>query len=71
MTVAALQIHAGDFAEATKTIEQARASDQSHLFGLFAACAGDRLFTAACENHPQLAQACRVSGAPKLPSPPL
>jgi tetratricopeptide (TPR) repeat protein len=60
MTAAALQIHSGDFAKAVQTVEQARASDQSHLFGLFAACAGDRFFTSACRNHADLAQACQV-----------
>jgi tetratricopeptide (TPR) repeat protein len=63
MTAAVLQIHAGNIEEAVRLVEQARASDQSHFFGLFAACAGDRLFRNAGQDHPELAQACRVEAA--------
>ena len=70
MTVAAIQIRGGEIEAAVQTVEQARASDQSHLLGLFAACAGDRLFTSACRNHPELARACQVSATPtQQPSP--
>ena len=60
MTAAALQIQAGDIPKAVGLVEQPRSSDQSHLFGLFAACAGDKLFATACRNHPELSQACRA-----------
>jgi tetratricopeptide (TPR) repeat protein len=60
MTAAALQIHAGNIAEAVRLVKEARASDRSLLFGHFAACAGDKIFTSACQTYPELAQACRV-----------
>ena len=61
MTAAALQIHAGDIDKAVRTVEQARGSDQSVSWGAFAACAGDRFFTNATRNHPELAKACKMS----------
>ena len=63
MTAAAMQIHAGNVDDAVRLVQEARASDRSHLFGLFAACAGDRLFTNECQNHPELAKACEVGTA--------
>lgn len=69
MTAAALQIRAGNIDGAINLVKEARAADQSRLFSLFAACAGDRLFTTACQNYPELAQVCRVE-APPAPTPP-
>jgi tetratricopeptide (TPR) repeat protein len=63
MTAAAIQIHAGNIDDAVRLVREARASDRSHLFGLFAACAGDRLFNSECQNHPELAKACQVGTA--------
>jgi tetratricopeptide (TPR) repeat protein len=63
MTAAAMQIHAGNIDDAVRLVQEARASDRSHLFGLFAACAGDRLFNSECQNHPELAKACQVGAA--------
>ncbi len=63
MTMAALQIQAGDIEKAVQTVEQARNSDQSTALGAFAACVGDRFFTSATLTHPDLAEACKVSSA--------
>lgn len=60
MTAAALQIRAGNIDGAIRLVKEARASDRSLLSGLFAACAGDRLFTTACRDYPDLAQVCRI-----------
>jgi tetratricopeptide (TPR) repeat protein len=64
MTAAALQIRAGNVSAAIDLVKEARAADQSRLFSLFAACAGDRLFTMANQNYPDLAQVCRIEAAP-------
>jgi tetratricopeptide (TPR) repeat protein len=69
MTAAALQGRAGNIDGAINLVKEARAADQSRLFSLFAACAGDRLFTMACRDYPDLAQACRIEAAP-APTPP-
>ena len=61
MTLAALQIHAGDIEKAVRTVEQARGSDQSASWGAFASCAGDRFFSNATRSHPDLAEACKIS----------
>jgi tetratricopeptide (TPR) repeat protein len=60
LTAAALEIHQLHVPEAIKLVEQAREADQPQLFALFAACVSDRLFTLACQNNPEVAQACRV-----------
>ena len=60
LTAAALEIHQLHVPEAVKLVEQAREADQSRLFALFAGCVSDRLFTLACQNNPEIAQACRV-----------
>jgi tetratricopeptide (TPR) repeat protein len=70
MTNAALQIAAGKIDNAAQIVRSARTADQSHLFGLFAACAGDRFFTNASLNYPELANACQVSATqPSVNSP--
>jgi tetratricopeptide (TPR) repeat protein len=61
MTEAALAIHQGDMSQAIKIIEQAREADRPQFDARFAACAGDRFFAVACQNNPELAQACRVN----------
>lgn len=61
MTSAAIQISAGNIDGAVQMVRDARAADQSHLLGLFAACAGDRFFTNASLNYPELAKACQLS----------
>jgi len=60
LTAAALEIHELHAPEAVKLLDQARETDQSRLFALFAACVSDRLFTLASQNNPEIAQACRV-----------
>jgi tetratricopeptide (TPR) repeat protein len=68
LTAAALQIRAGNISEAIPLIDQARAADEQRLFSLFASCTADMLFTQACRNHPEIAQACRVgTAAPAAP----
>ena len=68
MTAAAIQIYEGGTDEALRLIREARAADQSRLFSLFAACAGDRLFASAGQHNPELAKACRVAnGSDGLP----
>jgi tetratricopeptide (TPR) repeat protein len=60
MTSAAVEIQQGHIAEAVQLVEQAHEADRSHLFALFAACAGDRLFSVACQNSPELTRACSI-----------
>ena len=69
MTAAALQIHAGNIDEAVRLVKEARASDRSLLFGHFAACAGDKVFSSACQSHAELAQACRVDAGAQSKTP--
>lgn len=70
MTSAALEIQQGHIEQAVRLIEQAHDADQSHLFALFAACAGDRFFSVSCQNSPELTRACSVERR-KTPSAPL
>ena len=67
MTAAALEIQQGHIEQAVRLVEQARASDQSNLDALFAACVSDRFFAVASQNNPDLARACIVAG--QKPSP--
>ena len=60
MTSAAVEIQQGHIEEAVQLVEQAHEADRSHLFALFAACAGDRLFSVACQNSPELTRACSI-----------
>ncbi len=64
MIAAALQIHAGRIDEAVKLVQQARLSDQSLLHGHFAACVGDKFFSDASNNYPEIAEACRLQASP-------
>jgi tetratricopeptide (TPR) repeat protein len=70
MTSAALEIQQGQIEQAVRLIEQAHDADQSRLFAFFAACVGDRFFSVACQNSPELTRACRVERR-KAPSEPL
>jgi tetratricopeptide (TPR) repeat protein len=63
MTQAALALHAGNVADAIELINRARENDDSFLRGHFAACAGDRFFSDAASNSPQLAKALIVAQA--------
>jgi tetratricopeptide (TPR) repeat protein len=69
MTAAALQIHAGRIDEAARLVQEARMSDRSLLQGHFAACAGDKFFTEASKNYPQIAEACRIQTSPSTSQP--
>jgi tetratricopeptide (TPR) repeat protein len=64
LTEAALKIRQGHIAEAVPLIDSARVADENRLFSLFAACTADMLFSEACRNHPEIAQACRIAGTP-------
>jgi len=68
LTDAALKIRLGQFAEAAQLIQQARPSDDPRSAGLFASAVSDMLFTGAANNHPEIAEACRISGAAASPS---
>jgi tetratricopeptide (TPR) repeat protein len=61
MTDAAIAIQQGDTARAIKLIEDGREADRPQLDARFAACVGDRFFSAASQNNQELAQACRVN----------
>lgn len=65
MTDAALQIQAGEIAQATRLIFQARAQG---LSGLFLTCAGDIIFRQAAEHHPEIAALVNQPPAP-APAP--
>ncbi len=67
MTWAALEIQQAHIEQAVRLIEQAHDADQSRLFAFFAACVGDRFFSVACQNSPELTRACRVERG-KAPS---
>jgi tetratricopeptide (TPR) repeat protein len=69
LTEAALKIRQGHIAEAVPLIDNARVADEKRLFSLFSSCTGDMLFSEACRNHPEVAQACRVANPPSLTVP--
>jgi tetratricopeptide (TPR) repeat protein len=64
LTDAASKIRQGHIADAVPLIDKARVADENRLFSLFASCTGDMLFSEACRNYPEIAQACRVAGTP-------
>jgi tetratricopeptide (TPR) repeat protein len=69
LTEAALKIRQGYIADAVPLINSARVADENRLFSLFASCTGDMLFSEACRNHPEVAQACRVANPSSLTVP--
>ena len=60
LTAAAIAIHQFQINDAVKLVDEAREADRSRMFDLFTGCVSDRLFTLACQNNPELAQACRA-----------
>ncbi|HEY4281912.1 MAG TPA: hypothetical protein VGM62_02535 [Chthoniobacterales bacterium] len=64
LTDAALKIRAGQIAEAVPLIEQAKGAAEPRMASLFASFTADMLFTEAANNHPEIAQACRLGSAP-------
>lgn len=70
MTWAALEIQQGHIEQAIRLIDQAHEADQARFFAFFAACVGDRFFSVACQNSPELTRACSVERR-KTPSAPL
>ena len=69
LTDAALKLQFGQIAQAADMIRQARANDEHRLGTLFASCISDMLFTGAANKHPEIAEACRVTGGEPVPSP--
>jgi len=61
VTEAAIAIQQGDTANAVKLITDARDADRLQLDARFAALVSDRFFSVACQNNPELAEACRVN----------
>jgi tetratricopeptide (TPR) repeat protein len=68
LTDAALKLRLGQIAEAAQLIQQARSANTS-LPSVFAACTLDMLFTEAATRHPEIADACRVSGGTVTATP--
>ena len=66
LTDAALKLRVGQIAEAAQLIQQARSADTS-LSNVFASYTSDMLFTEAASRHPEIAEACRVSGGTTAP----
>jgi tetratricopeptide (TPR) repeat protein len=67
LTDAALKLRFGQIAEAAQLIQQARSAD-TNLPNVFASCTLDMLFTDAATKHPEIADACRISGSGSAPS---
>jgi tetratricopeptide (TPR) repeat protein len=68
LTDAALKLRLGQIAEAAQLIQQARSAD-TNLPNVFASYTSDMLFTEAATRHPEIADACRVSGVSVASSP--